>query len=211
MAKLSPDQLDPRNNLQWYTRSALRNADVWTPANIRKEYSRLRDIAEKRLKRLAISEPESFAYKQNIGKYAPVRELTTEEARALMPELARFIAAKTGTVRGIRQAEAKAVKSLREQGFAVTKENIKDFGKYMQAWKESQKGRKRGLVTSGDAAESYEFFEQNKIPLSEIKDDFNKWVKAQKRLETYTKKQNKKGGVTSKQILDEFHRLLEKK
>lgn len=211
MAKLSPDQLDPRNNLQWYSRSALRNADVWTPANIRKEYSRLRDIAEKRLKRLAIAEPESFAYKQNIGKYAPVRELTTEEARVLMPELARFIAAKTGTVRGIRQAEVKAVKSLREQGFAVTKENIKDFGKYMQAWKDSQKGRKRGLVTSGDAAESYEFFEQNKIPLSEIKDDFNKWVKAQKRIETYTKKQNKKGGVTSKDILDEFHRLIKKK
>ncbi len=208
MAKISPDQLDPRNNLQWYTRSALRNADVWTDKAIRQEYSRLRDISQKRLKRLAVAEPESMAYQQNIGKYAPVRELTTEEARALLPELARFIAAKTGTVSGIRAQRTKAVRSLQKQGFAVTKENIKAFGKYMETWRATQKkGGKAGTVTSGDVAESYEFYEKSGIELDEIRDRFNKWVKSQKRLQNYVKKQNKKQPVTSDMILSEWNRI----
>lgn len=207
MAKIPSDQLDPRNNLQWYSRAALRNADVWTDRNIRQEYSRLRDISQKRLKRLAVSEPESYAYRENIGKYAPVRELTTEEARALLPELARFIAAKTSTVTGIRRQREKAVKTLQAQGFAVTKENIKLFGQYMQTWRETQNGRKRGLVTSGEAAESYEFFEKSGIELDEIKDRFNKWVKSQDKLENYVKKQNKKGAVSSDMILAKWNNI----
>lgn len=207
MAKIPSDQLDPRNNLQWYSRAALRNADVWTDKAIRQEYSRLRDISQKRLKRLAVSEPESFAYKENIGKYAPVRELTTEEARALLPELARFIAAKTSTVTGIRRQREKAVKTLQAQGFAVTKQNIKLFGQYMQTWRETQTGRKRGLVTSGEAAESYEFFEKSGIELDEIKDRFNKWVKSQDKLENYVKKQNKKGAVSGDMILAKWNSI----
>ena len=108
MAKLNPDELDPRNNLEWYTADAITNADVWTPQMIRREYSRLRDIAQKRLKRLAEAEPESYAYRHNVGQYAPARGQTTKELAAKLPELARFIAAKTGTVRGIREQRIKA-------------------------------------------------------------------------------------------------------
>ena len=33
--------LDPRTTPEYYSMEALRNADVWTPKAIRKEYSRL--------------------------------------------------------------------------------------------------------------------------------------------------------------------------
>ena len=44
---------DPRVNLEYYTREAIRNADVWTDSAVRAEYSRLRDIAQKRLKQIS--------------------------------------------------------------------------------------------------------------------------------------------------------------
>ena len=43
--------LDPRENLEYYTKSALASGE-WTDAEIRREYSRLRDIAQKRLQTL---------------------------------------------------------------------------------------------------------------------------------------------------------------
>ena len=124
----SPDEIDPRNNLQWYTRQALKNADVWTDQAVRKEYRRLRDIAQKRLKTLAKYEPDSYAYARNVGRYPGAKGATTAELRALMPELAKFIAARTGSVMGIRAQRRKAVNTLREHGYTgVTMKNIKEF------------------------------------------------------------------------------------
>ena len=122
---------DPRVNLEYYTREAVRNADIWTDSAVRAEYSRLRDIAQKRLQRLAKSEPGSYAYRANVGQYAPARGQTTEEIRTQLPTLAKFIAAKTGSVSGIRAQRAKAVKTFREHGYNfITKENIGTFGDF---------------------------------------------------------------------------------
>lgn len=208
MAKLSPDMLDPRNNLQYYTRSAIRNADVWTNAEVRKEYARLRDIAQKRLKRLAVDEPDSYAYKKNVGKYAPTRQLATEEVRDLLPELARFIAAKTGSVSGIRAQRAKAVAGLREAGYTgITKQNIKAFGQFMDDYRAQQLDRTYG---SPEAVELFEFTEEHNIPWESIKDNFAQWLAQKKSLEKYVKKQNKAGyEVTSDMIIKEFDRVEE--
>ena len=210
MPKLSPDQLDPRNNLQWYTRSALRNADVWTPKMIREEYSRLRDIAQKRLKRLGEAEPESYAYTSNVGRYKPVRELTTEQAREQLTDLAKFIAAKTGTVRGIRQQRTKAVKTLRERGYtSITQNNIKLFGEFMETWRASKLAHSKG---SPDVAESFEFMQEHDIPWEYVKPNFAEFVRQQKQLKSYVKKQSKTGRAPSADdILAEFERVESKR
>ena len=206
---ISPDQLDPRNNLQWYTRDAIKNADVWTPQTIRKEYSRLRDIAEKRLKRLAISEPESYAYRHNIGKYAPARGQSTETLAEQLPELARFIAAKTGTVKGIRAQRSKAVATLQESGYDfVTPANIKEFGEFMEASRET----KLGKVVYTEIIATYRFMQEQQIPVAKIKDEFAQWVRARKKLDSYVAKQNAKGKeVTADDILAEFDRMEAKR
>ena len=206
MSKLSPDQLDPRNNLQWYTRTAIRNADVWTPQMIRSEYSRLRDIAQKRLKRLGEAEPESYAYTSNVGRYAPVRGLSTEEAEKLLPDLAKFIAAKTGTVRGIRQQRQAAVKTLQARGYTgITQSNIKLFGQFMEEWRQSKLVRSVG---SPDTASAFEFMQKHDIPWEYVKANFAEWLREQKKLRDYVGKQNKKGrAVTSDEILQRFEEL----
>lgn len=206
---INPDQLDPRNNLQWYTRDAIKNADVWTPQQIRREYSRLRDIAEKRLKRLAIAEPESYAYRHNVGKYAPARGQSTEALAEQMPELARFIAAKTGSVKGIRAQRNKAVATLQESGYDfVTPANITEFGEFMEASRET----KLGKVVYTEIIATYRFMQEQSIPWARVKEDFAQWVRARKNLDTYVAKQNAKGKeVTSDDILAEFDRMEAKR
>ena len=200
-------RLDPRVNLEMYTREAIRNADVWTDAAVRKEYSRLRDIAQKRLERLGRNEPESFAYRTNRGQYAPARGQTTEALRQQLPQLAKFIAARTGSVTGIRAQRRKAVESLQAKGYRfVTKENLGAFGEFMEEFR-AKRGAARSYGTF-EALELWEFAQANDIDVEKVKKQFANWLKERRELERYVRKRSKAGEETSADdILAEFNRL----
>lgn len=205
MAKLNPDELDPRNNLEWYTSDAITNADVWTPQMIRREYSRLRDIAQKRLKRLAEAEPESYAYRHNVGQYAPARGQTTEELAAKLPELARFIAAKTGTVRGIREQRIKAAETLQSHGYNVSREQMRAFGKWMEQWRTSKEAHSVG---SPEIVELFTFAEENEVDKDKIRENYQRWLQHQQKIEEYITKQKSKGKpVTSTDVVARYEKL----
>lgn len=205
-ARITRDQMDPRNNLQYYTKAAVRNADVWTDKMVRQEYRRLRDIAQKRLKRLAVAEPNSMAYKSNVGRFGTTKSMSTEQLRQLLPELAKFIAAKTGTVSGIREQRSKALSTLHQHGYTgITKENLAAFGEFMDELRSSKAGRSIGSPT---AVETFEFTQEHKIPWDQVKEDFADWLRDRKKLESYVKKQNARGRkVSSDDIIAEFDRL----
>ena len=195
MPRLSIDQLDPRNNLELYTRAALRNADVWTDKLIREEYSRLRDIAQKRLKRLAASEPTSYAYSKNVGVYGPARGQGTEELRKLLPELAKFIAAKTGTVSGIRAARRQAIQTLHEHGYdGITPSNYASFGEYMREWRARKLDK---AIGSSTVVELFEFTEDRDIPWETVKQDFERWLAQKDKLEEWVYSREERGKDTS--------------
>ena len=200
-------RLDPRVNLEMYTREAIRNADVWTDAAVRKEYSRLRDIAQKRLERLGRNEPESFAYRSNRGQYAPARGQTTEALRQQLPQLAKFIAAKTGSVTGIRAQRRKAVETLQSKGYVfVTRENLGAFGEFMEEFR-ARKGATRSYGTF-DALELWEFAQANDIDVDRVKKQFANWLKERRELERYVRRRSKAGEeTTADDILAEFNRL----
>ena len=205
-ARITRDQMDPRNNLQYYTKAAVRNADVWTDKMVRQEYRRLRDIAQKRLKRLEVAEPGSMAYKANKGRFGTTKSMTTEQLRQLLPDLAKFIAAKTGTVSGIREQRSKALKTLREHGYTgITPANYAAFGEFMEEYRHSKTGRSPG---SPSAVETFEFTQEHRIPWEQVKDDFAGWLIERKRLESYVTKQHARGKeVSSDDIIAEFSRL----
>ena len=200
-------RLDPRVNLEMYTREAIRNADVWTDAAVRKEYSRLRDIAQKRLERLGRNEPESFAYRSNRGQYAPARGQTTEALRQQLPQLAKFIAARTGSVTGIRAQRRKAVESLQAKGYKfVTRENLGAFGEFMEEFR-AKRGAARSYGTF-EALELWEFAQANDIDVGKVKKQFANWLKERRELERYVSKRSKAGEeTTADDILAEFNRL----
>ena len=168
-------KLDPRDNLEYYTKSAVQSGE-WSDAEIRREYSRLRDIAQKRLQNLARSEPDSFAYRKNGGQYPVLSEAGTEKARELLPQLARFIAAKTGTVRGIREQRALALGTLQEHGYDfINKANIRQFGEFMEAWRADKALQ---VVGSPTVAELFGAAKERHMNVEQIKEQFSLWLTA---------------------------------
>lgn len=208
MAKLSPDQLDPRNMLEYYTKDAIRNSEMWTEQLIRSEYSRLRSIAQKRLVRLERNEPESYAYKKNVGKYPAARETSTEDIIKLMPQLAKFIAAKTGSVTGIRQQRRAAVEALQEAGnWFITMDNYKQFSDFMALWRAEDSGKKQSWG-SDEVVQVFQWSYEQGINAEDIKGNFDRFMRQQKKLETYVKQQSEKGKeVSTQDILNKFEQL----
>lgn len=106
------------DKFDWYIPSQL--VDIPIPA-LRKEYTRLRDIGEKSLKRLAESGyAGSEAYKYNVGKYPKledIRDLDTLTHK--LSELSWFINQPSRTVRGQDEMLNKRIASLREKGYFV--------------------------------------------------------------------------------------------
>ena len=199
--KLSPDQLDPRNNLQLYSRDVVKNADIWTPKAIREEYSRLRSIARKRLERLERLEPDSYAYRHNVGVYKPLKELTQTEVIKLLPELAQFIAAKTGTVTGIREARLKAVEKLREHGYEqINESNYKTFASWMEKWRSEKLTHSIGSI---EVVEAFEFTVLHDIRNDDIDKDFQAYIKDIMKAEKYAERK-RKNTVTSEKIRAKF-------
>ena len=133
--------LDPVTSSDYYTLDAIRHADVWTPENIRAEYSRLRKIAQERLRTMAKSEigRSSKTYQINKDRFKPVSEMTTGETKIALAEVAKMMQAKTGTLTGIKRAREQAIRTFQEHGYEfVTQETYNEFGEFMKQWKASQ-------------------------------------------------------------------------
>lgn len=132
--------IDPRENLDYYTLQEIRNNPIWTPEAIKSEYQRLRKIA---LSRLATMEKykegrASRTYKANVGKYKPYSELQPGEVKILLADVSRMLAARRGTLTGIRAANKQAIATLQERGYEfITEGNIEEFGRFMEAWRAS--------------------------------------------------------------------------
>lgn len=94
---------------------------------LRREYTRLRDIAQKRLMRLEQSE---FAGTQivryNKDRFKPLREIkSTSELSHLLGDVARFLVSQKSTVTGQKEYVRRSVESMRESGLAgITAENF---------------------------------------------------------------------------------------
>lgn len=197
---------DPRNDMRLYTRYALTSAGIWEEREIRAEYSRLRDIAQKRLQRLGRSEPDSYAYRENVGAYAPARGLTTAQIVDLLPDLARFITARAGSVSGIRAIRRQTLETLHERGYEfVNARNLREFGEFMEDWRSRRELHSIGSV---EAAEFYGWATENKVDVDRIRADFAGWLSKREELRNYTRQQNEAGQtVNADMIYREFDRL----
>lgn len=83
-------------------------------ATMKAEYTRMRDVAQKRIKRLGKEYPESKTYEEHKGGFPKLRELDPRNFAKAFSELASFVKAKKSTVTGQRIAQAKTMKTLNE-------------------------------------------------------------------------------------------------
>lgn len=137
------------------------NRDDW--AAIKAEYTRLRDIAHKRITRLGESEfKKTTAYTSHVkrvryidpetGKtkyikkdtFPKLRDLDPQNIPAAMAEMVKFLQAKTSTVGGQRSRKSKTIAAWKKQGLDL---NEKNYDKVMDLLKEM---RTRKLLFGSD-------------------------------------------------------------
>lgn len=128
--------------------------DNLSPDEIRKEYSRLRVIADRRLKALQrAGYGDTQQYLTNTGKFKAASKVRDVDLPYALYQVSRFIASKISTPTGIKRMEKNAIATLHEHGYTfVNKGNIKEFGKYME-WTRSI--GLSGILSSERAAELF--------------------------------------------------------
>lgn len=122
------------DNMDRYSVPALENLTKDEMRQMRKEYTRLRDIAQKRIKRLGESEYNwAKAYTSHSSGFKKLAEIEPENFAKEMSQLAKFVNAKLSTVTG-QKAKREAIKrSWGEQGLAVTNANYKQVFQIIDA------------------------------------------------------------------------------
>lgn len=104
---------------------------------LRKEYSRLREIANRRLKRLLASEyKETDLAKEYAGGFAILAEV--EDLPRELTMLARFVASERTSVTGLKRIEKQTISTLQEHGYDfVNTKNVRQFGAFMEEMRQA--------------------------------------------------------------------------
>lgn len=167
----------PTYGPNWYTPQNLKLEIInGNRSQVRKEYTRLRDIAQKRLKRLeAAGYSDTQVYKLNIKHYPKLKDIKTDyELMGRLSDLSRFVLSKMSTVSGRKEVEQKTLSTLHEHGYTfVTSDNLRAFGDFMEVYRNQKLDM---LYDSGDAAELYGLVEKHKIDPEQLKKDFEFWL-----------------------------------
>lgn len=112
---------------KWYTaQGAATMARVGTPddmSTMRSEYTRMRDTAQKRLKRLEKAFPKSKVLQRHPEGFPKLKDLDPRDFPKAFSELAKFLKAKRSTVTGQREIKEKTINTWRKQGLNLNKRN----------------------------------------------------------------------------------------
>jgi hypothetical protein len=165
---------------EYYTPEGAKNL---SNKELRKEYSRLRSIARKRLERFEGTEwTDTQVYKMNAGVYRPIDEIKSErELRHLLSDVSRFVMSDTGSVSGLEKQRKTAVKTLRERGYDfINKDNFRQFADFMEYARVANLNR---LYDSKRIAEYFnEVAVKRKMSRDELYKNFRSWSKKQKKI-----------------------------
>ena len=105
----------------------------YSPSEIRKEYSRIRAIAVKRLTRLAKGGfGETSVYKYNVFNTKKLSELTEKQIPLALSQLARFLDNPLSTVTGQKAQRKQKIEKLQSYGYDVNEKNFQSFVDFME-------------------------------------------------------------------------------
>lgn len=142
---------------------------------IRKEYTRMRDILQKRIKTIQKSE---FAGQGIAGQFPQglpkLAEIRPEDLPYLLQQAATAINSSAGSLKGLRHRRSETIKSLQERGYTnIDETNISSFARFME------ESRDRGLekIYGSDAiAEMYDSLVAIGVSPESIMTDFKWWL-----------------------------------
>lgn len=180
-------------------------ADILTLEEMRRDYSYLRTIANKRLSKFAGSEFEDAkSYVKNKDRFVPLKQIKSErDLRYKLYELNKFIRAESSSVTGLKRIRNRAIETAHERGMTwLNKSNIKQFGEYMDFLR-SKYGAKQ--FDSERAQEVFGLTIKKKIDPFEVAEDFQFWRQHVDDLAEMPKVTN-----AQNRSVAEYKRLLEK-
>ena len=104
---------------------------------LRKEYTRLRKIANKRLARLQASEyKEADLAKEYAGGFALLADV--EDLPRELTKLARFVASERSSVSGLKRIDKQTISTLHQHGYTfVNTKNVRQFGAFMEEMRQA--------------------------------------------------------------------------
>lgn len=115
---------------------------------MRKEYTKMRDIAQKRIKRMAQSEfSKSKTFQEHQRGFSKLKDIPNLGSFAkAFSELSKFVMAKGSTITGQRQIKEKTIKTWQDQGLGINNAN------YDKVIKILEEMRKQKIVYGSDKA-----------------------------------------------------------
>lgn len=109
---------------------------------LRREYTRLRDIAQKRLARMGNTMfTRSETYKKNVGQFEKTRDIkTVSQLRQNLTQLARFVLAESSTIQGQKALMQRGITAWHRKGYDwVNEANWFDFIDFLEYVKSHEK------------------------------------------------------------------------
>lgn len=176
-------------------------------AEARKEYQRLRRIAQKRLARFEGTQYEDTdIYKNRTIKHPFKPSSKLKDVRALQAALSDvrgFLDSERSSITGLKRIDKKTISTLHANGYTfVNMGNIKAFGEFMEAVR-IKAGRR--MFASDRVAEMYDAAERKGIPPEELLKDFEYWQKNVEELNS--SRVSRKEGATA----DDYRRTIERR
>lgn len=174
---------------------------------IRKEYTRLRDIINKRIKRIQESD---FANQGIAGKFPgglpKLADITPEDLPYLLQQAATALTSKSGSLKGLQQRQQSAIESFRERGYTqINESNFKEFVSFLEEAKERGLGKVYG---SDYIVNLYENSQAIGISPDEIMKDFNWWASnIEKAEQAQIRLENRGEDVTAESLREEIGKL----
>lgn len=113
----------------------------YTERDLRREYSRLRSIARKRLERIGESEfQKSDIYKYNKARFKTLAEIKNPtELRHLLVDVSRFLLSERASVTGLRESRARSIEYFHEQGYTfINEQNYQDWRDFLRYVREME-------------------------------------------------------------------------
>lgn len=162
--------------LSSYNYEALKQMDVNT---LRKEYSRLRDVAHKRLMRLSQSDfAKSQTYLRYRNAFTGLKQIKKTQVSRLskkLSDLYTFLNLESSTVSGSRATSRRIIKGLQERGYTYIKtdKDLRNFGNFMDFNRALKKG---GKYDSEKVVEMMDATEKAGISAKQVQQDFTFWM-----------------------------------
>lgn len=169
--------------LRQYTVYANRIGAGIPKGEIRKEYSRLRDVINKRIQRIQESDFKNQGIAGKFPKGLPkLADIAPEDLPYLLQQAATALTSKSGSLKGLEQRQQSAIESFRERGYTqINESNFKEFVNFLEEAKEKGLAKVYG---SDSIVNLYENSQALGLSPDDIMRDFNWWTENIEKAET---------------------------